>query len=84
MEGQQVTFVCSSEGAPLPRLVLSRNGTELQSVDRASTIIFNLSSALLEHSDVYQCDASNLYGSQLASSSITVRGNLSSSLYLTR
>ncbi|XP_005948480.1 vascular cell adhesion protein 1b [Haplochromis burtoni] len=75
VEGQQVTFVCSSEGAPLPRLVLSRNGTELQSVDRASTIIFNLSSALLEHSDVYQCDASNLYGSQLASSSITVRAH---------
>ncbi|KAL3976927.1 protein transport protein YIF1 [Sarotherodon galilaeus] len=75
VEGQQVTFVCSSEGAPLPRLVLSRNGRELQSVDRASTMIFDLSSALLEHSDVYQCFASNLYGSQLASSSITVRAH---------
>uniref|UniRef100_A0A669E8M7 Ig-like domain-containing protein n=1 Tax=Oreochromis niloticus TaxID=8128 RepID=A0A669E8M7_ORENI len=73
VEGQQVTFVCSSEGAPLPRLVLSRNGRELQSVDRASTMIFDLPYALLEHSDVYQCVASNLYGSQQASSSITVR-----------
>ncbi|KAK5619293.1 hypothetical protein CRENBAI_015520 [Crenichthys baileyi] len=73
VEGQQVNFTCSSEGAPPPTLVLKRKGEELLMTDSASLLSFSLPSAFLEDSALYECEASNRYGSQQAFRSIIVR-----------
>uniref|UniRef100_A0A3P9CPK2 Vascular cell adhesion molecule 1 n=1 Tax=Maylandia zebra TaxID=106582 RepID=A0A3P9CPK2_9CICH len=72
VEGRHVTFSCLSDGAPAPALVLSRNGMELQRIKPAtsSPLTFTFSPILLEHSDLYRCEASNKYGSEV----IYVRG----------
>ncbi|XP_014899244.1 vascular cell adhesion protein 1b [Poecilia latipinna] len=72
VEGQQVNFTCSSEGAPPPSLVLRRRGEELLRTDSAPLLSFSLPSASLKDSAHYECEASNQYGSQQESRSITV------------
>uniref|UniRef100_M3ZTK3 Vascular cell adhesion molecule 1b n=1 Tax=Xiphophorus maculatus TaxID=8083 RepID=M3ZTK3_XIPMA len=74
VEGQQVNFTCSSEGAPPPSLVLRRKGEELLRTDSAPLLSFSLPSVSLEDSAHYECEASNQYGSQQESRSITVSG----------
>uniref|UniRef100_A0A3B3U8M1 Vascular cell adhesion molecule 1b n=1 Tax=Poecilia latipinna TaxID=48699 RepID=A0A3B3U8M1_9TELE len=74
VEGQQVNFTCSSEGAPPPSLVLRRRGEELLRTDSAPLLSFSLPSASLKDSAHYECEASNQYGSQQESRSITVSG----------
>lgn len=83
VEGRHVTFSCLSDGAPAPALVLSRNGMELQRIKPAtsSPLTFTFSPILLEHSDLYRCEASNKYGSEVASHSITVKGQIINNNY---
>ncbi|XP_076028041.1 vascular cell adhesion protein 1b [Genypterus blacodes] len=77
-EGQEVLVSCRSEGAPAPTLLLRRGGQEGAELHTAnSSASFNLSSALKDDSGLYQCHASNQYGSQVVNASITVRGRSS-------
>uniref|UniRef100_A0A672G2P4 Ig-like domain-containing protein n=1 Tax=Salarias fasciatus TaxID=181472 RepID=A0A672G2P4_SALFA len=78
LEGGHVTLSCQSDGAPPPTLVLRREGAELQRAGPApssssSVLTFNLSSAALEDSAHYSCEAANQHGSKMAAVTLRVK-----------
>ncbi|KAL1023191.1 hypothetical protein UPYG_G00037490 [Umbra pygmaea] len=74
-EGESVTVSCRSDGAPVGRVVLRRlsedQAVELQSSYDTFTS-FTMDSAQLADSAVYQCEASNEYGSQNVSTLLSI------------
>ncbi|XP_061680088.1 vascular cell adhesion protein 1b isoform X3 [Syngnathoides biaculeatus] len=71
LEGQRVTFVCRSDGAPPPSLVLRRDGAELQVSDTAPSLTFSLM-AQPQDSAHYQCAAANAFGTQRVTRRVAV------------
>uniref|UniRef100_A0A3B3BLX2 Vascular cell adhesion molecule 1 n=1 Tax=Oryzias melastigma TaxID=30732 RepID=A0A3B3BLX2_ORYME len=74
VEGQKVTFTCSSDGAPAPKLLVKRGEKVVRVHEDGSPLTFSIRSATLEDSASYLCEASNKHGSQAVSSVVTVRG----------
>lgn len=74
VEGQKVTFTCSSDGAPPPKLLLKKGEKVVRVHEDGSPLTFSIRSATLEDSTSYLCEASNKHGSQAVSSVVTVRG----------
>uniref|UniRef100_A0A3P9LLD5 Vascular cell adhesion molecule 1b n=1 Tax=Oryzias latipes TaxID=8090 RepID=A0A3P9LLD5_ORYLA len=64
VEGQKVTFTCSSDGAPPPKLLLKKGEEVVQLHEDGFPLTFSIRSAALEDSASYLCEASNKHGSQ--------------------
>uniref|UniRef100_A0A3B3BLV1 Vascular cell adhesion molecule 1 n=1 Tax=Oryzias melastigma TaxID=30732 RepID=A0A3B3BLV1_ORYME len=75
VEGQKVTFTCSSDGAPAPKLLVKRGEKVVRVHEDGSPLTFSIRSATLEDSASYLCEASNKHGSQAVSSVVTVRAH---------
>uniref|UniRef100_A0A8C5D758 Ig-like domain-containing protein n=1 Tax=Gouania willdenowi TaxID=441366 RepID=A0A8C5D758_GOUWI len=75
VEGRSLSFTCRSDGAPPPTLVLRREGVELWRADStpSRSLTFNLSSASLQDSAHYQCEATNQLGRTQVSTYVSVR-----------
>lgn len=69
-----MTFTCSSDGAPPPKLLLKKGEEVVQLDEDGSPLTFSIRSAALEDSASYLCEASNKHGSQAVSSFVTIRG----------
>ncbi|XP_030646969.1 vascular cell adhesion protein 1b [Chanos chanos] len=76
-EGESLTISCHTDGVKVDRVVLRRvvegEEMELQSNDDTDTSV-TIHPAQMNHTGLYECEASNQYGSQKASVNITVRG----------
>uniref|UniRef100_A0A3P9JWL7 Vascular cell adhesion molecule 1b n=1 Tax=Oryzias latipes TaxID=8090 RepID=A0A3P9JWL7_ORYLA len=75
VEGQKVTFTCSSDGAPPPKLLLKKGEEVVQLHEDGFPLTFSIRSAALEDSASYLCEASNKHGSQAVSSFVTIRAH---------
>ncbi|CAN9500837.1 unnamed protein product [Ophioblennius macclurei] len=83
LEGDQVTFSCHADGAPPPMLLLRREEVEIQrtgpypspSSSSSSSLTFSLSSASLEDSAHYSCEATNQFGSEVVNATVSVRAH---------
>ncbi|XP_077574117.1 vascular cell adhesion protein 1b isoform X2 [Stigmatopora nigra] len=71
-EGRRVTLTCRSDGAPLPTLVLRREGAELRRSAAVSWLSYSLTAARLRDSAHYLCNASNELGWQEVTSRMLV------------
>ncbi|EDO32298.1 predicted protein, partial [Nematostella vectensis] len=72
LRGSSITLTCTAEGLPVPAVVWKKGGATLQQGGRA----FTLSSTESADSGRYDCVATNLKGTAMASSAVTIHGTL--------
>uniref|UniRef100_A0A3Q3F5W8 Vascular cell adhesion molecule 1 n=1 Tax=Kryptolebias marmoratus TaxID=37003 RepID=A0A3Q3F5W8_KRYMA len=64
-EGEEVILTCYSDGGPPPTLSLKKDGEQLMATNSAPSLSYRIPAASLADSTLYQCEASNEFGSQL-------------------
>ncbi|XP_017293073.1 vascular cell adhesion protein 1b isoform X2 [Kryptolebias marmoratus] len=74
-EGEEVILTCYSDGGPPPTLSLKKDGEQLMATNSAPSLSYRIPAASLADSTLYQCEASNEFGSQLVSNNVTVRAH---------
>lgn len=83
--GTTAVLNCQAEGEPTPTIEWSRQGRPLLGNDRFSTLSngsLRISSAQKEDTAEYECVARNLLGSVLVRVTLTVRGEMSTQLFM--
>lgn len=76
--GGEIIMRCVAMGVPLPRYAWYKNGQPLHSVPgdievKVNTVVIK-SANKTRHSGMYQCSASNVYGTRLSSAQLRVLG----------
>ncbi|XP_048583436.1 hemicentin-2 isoform X2 [Nematostella vectensis] len=72
LRGSSITLTCTAEGLPVPFVVWKKGGATLQQGGRA----FTLSSTESADSGRYDCVATNLKGTAIASSAVTIHDKI--------